>query len=241
MERLSNAIDLLGEAARRPFDQNDKRRAMELLREADGAGPLVEPVRRLVGQLDALPAGEPPRLARWAGAVRRRYVEVVERPWFARLLAAVFVLWAALSFFAVADLALSFAFDWGGAMSGYRSDELSDVTFVNWASLVSSALSAVLVAAGLVRLGRGRRVAAYRMFTYALLVAIFVTRVFAFVESQFGAVFGLAVDLVLLVTVHYMTEQERRRERARRLVSAQPALARLSSPTAAARPRRRCL
>ena len=48
---------------------------------------------------------------------------------------------------------------------------------------------------------------------HALLVAIFVARVFVFVESQFGAVFGLAVDLLLLVTVHYMIEQERRSER----------------------------
>ena len=73
----------------------------------------------------------------------------------------------------------------------------------------------MLVAVGLVRLHRRLRLDAYRMFTYALLVAIFVTRVFAFVESQFGAVFGLGVDLLLLVTVRYMSEQERHLERAR--------------------------
>ena len=39
---------------------------------------------------------------------------------------------------------------------------------------------------------------ACRLFERALLVAILFTQVFAFVESQFGAVFGLAVDLVLL-------------------------------------------
>lgn len=52
------------------------------------------------------------------------------------------------------------------------------------------------------------------MFDRALLVAIFVTRVFAFVESQFGAVFGLALDVLLWATVRYMSEQERRLERA---------------------------
>jgi len=39
----------------------------------------------------------------------------------------------------------------------------------------------------------------YRDFDRALLVAIFVTQVFAFVESEFGAVFGLGIDLFLLV------------------------------------------
>jgi hypothetical protein len=212
VDRLSNAIDLVGEAARRPFDENQKRRALELLRGADDAGPLVEPVRRLVSELDALPSSEPPRLARCAAAVRRRYRELVERPWFEPLLAWIFAVWAALSFLAVIELVLSLAFDWGGGMSGFRRDDIADLPFINWASLASSSTSAALVVVGLLRLRLHRRVAAYRMFTYALLVAIFVTRVFAFVESQFGAVFGLAVDLLLLVTVRYMTEQERREQ-----------------------------
>jgi hypothetical protein len=240
LERLSNAIDLVGEAARRPFDQNDKRRALELLRGAEGAGPLVEPVRRLVAQLDALPPGEPPRVARWAAAVRRRYFDLIERPRFRLVLDAVFALWAVLSILTVAELVLSLAFDWGGAMTGFRRDDLAHVSFVNWASLISSVVSGVLVCVGLVRLRRGRRLGAYRMFTYALLVAIFVTQVFAFVESQFGAVFGLGVDLLLLVTVHYMTEQERRRERAGALGSPQTEAAAgvLATPstTSSARP-----
>jgi hypothetical protein len=235
LERLSNAIDLVGEAARRPFDQNDKRRALELLRGAEAAGPLVQPVRRLVAELDALPPGDPPRPARWAAAARRRYFDLIERPRFRLLVDGVFALWAALSFLAVAELVLSVAFDWGGAMTGFRRDDLADLSFVNWASMISSVVSAVLVSVGLVRLHRGSRLAAYRMFTYALVVAIFVTQVFAFVESQFGAVFGLGVDLLLLVTVHYMADQERRRERARELESprAEAAMGVLPTPSTA--------
>jgi len=222
MERLSNAIDLVGEAARRPFDENEKRRALELLRGADEAGPLVEPVRRLVAELDAIPAAEPPRVTRWAAAVQGRYFAVVERPWFGPLLDWVFAVWAALSLLAVVELVLSLAFDLGGPMRGFAGDSLSALHFVNWATLVSSCVSAVLVAIGLRRMHRGARLEAYRTFTYALLVAIFVTRVFVFVESQFGAVFGLTVDLLLLLTVHYMAEQEQRRERAGELDRTSP-------------------
>ena len=220
IDRLSNAIDLVGEAARRPFDENQKRRALELLQGAEDAGPLVEPVRRLIAELEALPPTEPPRLARWGAAVRRRYFELVERPWFVRLLAWIFAAWALLSFLAVIELVLSLAVDWGGAMSGFRRDDIAHLPFINWASLASTTASAVLVVAGLLRLRRRRRVDAYRMFSYALLVAIFVTRVFAFVESQFGAVFGLAVDLLLLVTVRYMAEQEQGEKRVHELARA---------------------
>jgi hypothetical protein len=59
----------------------------------------------------------------------------------------------------------------------------------------------------------GNRVAAYRVFDRALLVSIFLTRVFSFVESQFGAVFGVGLDLLLLVTVRYAAQQEKRTER----------------------------
>ena len=61
---------------------------------------------------------------------------------------------------------------------------LGDVTFLNVASLAGSIVSLVLVVA--------------RRYERALLVGIFVTQVFAFVTSQFGAVFGLGVDLALL-------------------------------------------
>ena len=152
--------------------------------------------------------------------MRRRYFELVERPWFVRLLAWIFAAWALLSFLAVIELVLSLAVDWGGAMSGFRRDDIAHLPFINWASLASTTASAVLVVAGLLRLRRRRRVDAYRMFSYALLVAIFVTRVFAFVESQFGAVFGLAVDLLLLVTVRYMAEQEQGEKRVHELARA---------------------
>jgi hypothetical protein len=213
-ERFANALDLVGQAVRRPFDANDKRRALALLAGAEEAGPLVEPVRRMVADIEALPAGEPPRVARWAAAVRHRYFALVRRPAFRPLLAFVFGLWAIVSMLAIIELVFSVAFHWGGAMAGFRHDDIAHLPFVNWADLVSSGVSAVLVLIGLVELRRRGRLAAYGFFKDALLVSIFVTRVFAFVESQFGAVFGLAIDLLLLITVRYMIDQERRLERA---------------------------
>ena len=78
------------------------------------------------------------------------------------------------------------------------------------ASLASGFVSAVLVVRGVFELRRERREAAYRSFERALLVAIFVTQVFSFVESQFHAVFGLAIDLVLLVALRSVQADERR-------------------------------
>src|SRR5919201_1284404 len=49
---LAIGIDLVAGAARRPFGEHEKRRALEWLRGADEAGPLVEPMRRAVMELE---------------------------------------------------------------------------------------------------------------------------------------------------------------------------------------------
>ena len=212
-ERLSNAIDLIGEAARHDFDANEKRRAQEFLAGADPAHPLFQPVSRLLDELEAIPAPSPSRIARAASAVRNRYRRLIEKRWLQPLLAWIFALWALLSAVAVFELVFSVGVDLGDARHGFGSDAFGNLSFINIASLGSSAFSAVLVVVGLRRWREGDRLGAYRLFDRALLVSIFITRVFSFVESQFGAVFGVGLDLLLLTTIRYAAQQERRMER----------------------------
>jgi hypothetical protein len=209
-ERLANAIELVGEAARGRFWEPDRRRALALLDRADPTDPLVEPVRRVVEGIDAPPPEQRSWVLRWTAALRTRYFLLVERDWFRPVLALVFATWASLSVIAVFELVLSLGLHLGGAMTGYGSDAIGELHFVNVASLASSVVSAWMVLVGLRRLRAGARLDAYREFQRALLVSIFVTRVFSFVESQFAAVFGLGVDLLMLVTVSAMANQERR-------------------------------
>ena len=167
-------------------------------------------MRRVVEGIDA----PPPEQARWivrsAARVRARYLLIIEHYWFRPVVALLFAVWASGSVIAVFELVLSLGLHLGGAMAGYRSDAVDDLHVVNVASLASSVLSASIVLVGLNRLRAGARLDAYREFQRALFVSIFVTRVFSFVESQFAAVFGLAVDLLMLVTVSAMANQERR-------------------------------
>ena len=221
-ERLSNAIDLIGEAARHDFDANEKRRALEFLEGADPNHPLVGPVRRLIAELEATPAPSPSRIGRAARAVRDSYWRLIEQAWFQPVIAWLFALWALFSAVAVFELVFSVGVDLGGARHGFRSDSVGDLSFINIASLGSSAVSAILVVVGLRRWREGDRAAAYRLFDRALLVSIFITRVFSFVESQFGAVFGVGLDLLLLMTIRYAAQQERRMERGTQ-ITAQPA------------------
>jgi hypothetical protein len=210
-ERITNALDLVAEAARRHFDEHEKRRALDLLRGVDPHDPIVKLVRHLVQGVDAIPARAPGRIARFASAVRERYFRLAARPCFQPAVGWLFALWALVSIWEILVLVLSLGLHVGGAQHGFGNDQFRHLSVINIASLVSSAVSAAFVAAGQWKLRAGSRLEAYRLFDRALLVAIFVTQFFSFVESQFGAVFGLGVDLVLLGLLRYVTRQEQRR------------------------------
>jgi hypothetical protein len=208
-ERLANAIDLVGEAARRRFDERDRQRALALLAGADPTDPLVASIRRIVEELDAPPPRRPCVIS-WAADLRASCVRVVQRGWFRAAVGWIFAAWAVLSALAVFELVLPLGLHVCGAMPGYRSDAVGDLSVVNIASLISSLVSVALVAVGVRRLRKGDRLDAYRVLERAVFVSVFVTRVFAFVESQFAAVFGLAVDLLLLIIIRTMASQDRR-------------------------------
>ncbi|MEX0993601.1 MAG: hypothetical protein WDZ37_06360 [Solirubrobacterales bacterium] len=196
-EYLVNAVDTLIEVSRHDLDIAEKRRALEMLDRADQRDPLVEPLRKLIRNTDALPVKQPPRLMRFAQRVRDRYFRLVERPRFAPALSWVFGVWAVLTIVGVWSLAFSD----------------THVSFLNLCSAISSAVAAGFVLLGILQLRRRRRLKAYAMFDRALEVQIFITQVFQFIESQFGAAFGLAVAVVLLITVRYMMRREEELER----------------------------
>lgn len=227
IERISNALDLVAEAARHDLDVHEKQRALALLAEADPTDPLVEPVRMLLERLDAIEPPAPKLPERVARRARRGYLDLVERPSFDRLVIGVIVVWGALSLVLTFQLVLSIGLHLGGAQAGSVSDDVDQLSFINWASLASSTASGVLVLIGVRELRAHHRDSAYRWFERALYVSIFVTRTFAFVESQFGAVFGLAVDLVLLSSLALMRKGEREAGHG-------PAVSELSAPAPSA-------
>lgn len=211
-ERVRNAFELIAEASVGPWQAGSRAHALSLLGEVEPDHPLRQPLLRMAAGIDATPDPRPPFWTRWADGVARRYGAATQQGWFGPLVMTVFVVWALLSLIAIFALVLPVGFEEGSARDGFHSDAIGHLNFLNWGSLVSSVASTVLVFIGLSRFFRGDRAGAYTWFTRALLVSIFVTRVFSFVESQFGAVFGLGIDILLLISVQAMARQEARHD-----------------------------
>jgi hypothetical protein len=214
-EKVRNAVELIGEATRGPFKVEYRDQALSLLAEVPSSHPLCDPLVALAEDIDTQPNPDPPWYRRLADATAARYRGWTEHGWFHALFFSVFAAWALAGVVLVLGLVLSVTFSDHAARAEFERDSFGHLNFLNLASLVSTGVSCVMVAFGLVRLARRQRLDAYAWFTRALLVSIFVTRVFTFVESQFGAVFGLAIDVLLLITVQLMAQQERRRAQVR--------------------------
>ncbi|MCB0876142.1 MAG: hypothetical protein KDB46_08110 [Solirubrobacterales bacterium] len=216
---LRNAMERLGGATHGNFDARDRARTLEFLDGVDATNPMVVPLRELVHRIEAAPA---PARSRWsllAERVRRRYMEVAAKRWFVRAIVGFFAVWAAVTILNLATVIGALA------SSDVESALLEENgTFLGTAIGVSSGVAAVFVVIGLLRIRRGAREEGYEWIARGLLVSLFITQVFLFVQSQFGAVFGLGLDVVLLITVRTLARNERER-RAEQPPAAEPAAA----------------
>jgi hypothetical protein len=207
-EYLVNVVELVKEAALGDMDEASRQRALALLADADQSDPLVDSLRTMLERVPSRPTRAPSRVTRLARRARAWYFGLVERPIFDRLLVAFFTVWALASLMQIvalivwdtAGLGRIEVFRIGALITNNPLGE-NEVAFLEWLDLAASLVATGFVVTGLFRINRGRRAGAYAMFERALLVAIFFTQVFAFVHSQFAAVFGLVVDIALFVAV----------------------------------------
>ncbi len=204
---LRNAIERLGGATYRGYDARDRARTLEYLDAVDPSNPMVAPLRELTERVVALPAPERSRASLLAERIRDRYMALTERRWFGRLITTLFTIWVVLTALNVLVFLIALA-DSDVASSTLEQNGV----FLGAAIVASSAASAAFAIVGLLLIRRGRRGDGYEWLARALLVSLLVTQVFLFVQSQFGAVFGLGIDVLLLITVRAMARHERGRQ-----------------------------
>jgi hypothetical protein len=211
-EYLVNAMELAKDAATHKMDEDERRQALGFLELADQHDPAVAPLRTLLQGARVRPNREPWFGQRLLNRASEAYRRVIQNRWFIRIVTAVFVLWAFVTLLEIVSLIFTYEphlrKQHAAKIAGPITSKNGDYGFVEWANLISQLVSGLFVIWGLVLL-RKSRLAAYAMFERALLVAIFFTQVFVFIQSQFGACIGFLLDLGLLITVRFMAEQER--------------------------------
>lgn len=203
---LANALSILPSTAVGEYRKDEAIRAERLLDMADQSDPMVGRAREMFKAAAVAPSRPPSRMTRFGNRVHAAIESFTERPHFERIVITVLMFWAIAGF--VSNVALML--DLGGIQDSNGPD--IDRGVLGYGEGISSLISVGLVAFGAWKMAKGHHTTAYRYFGYALLVSILVTRVFIFIESQFAAVFGLAIDLILFAAISELASQDEKQE-----------------------------
>jgi hypothetical protein len=206
---LANAMAFLPQTVTGEFRKDELEVANALLDQADQSDPRVEQTREYFSRIAVAPSKPPSKLNRFVDRQHARITALTQRPRFKPVVITVVILWGVISLLGILDLQLDL-----GIVPQHHSDvPRQSVDFLTVARTISILVSVVFVARGVYKMRRDDRQGAYTNFGRALLVSIFVTRVFSFIEAQFGAVFGLAVDIVLYSAIAELASQDRQQKR----------------------------
>lgn len=212
-EYLLNAMRLIEESVVRDLDAEERARAREYVRR--GGGGHEEIARALDLMLDAAEPSERRReylLDKLKRIVVGVYRSAARRWWFPVVVILFFLAQLALRLLYAFILVFIVGLGWNEILDvgvvRRVVERFRHLSFVDWVEIGSSLLSGALVLWGVARIRRSR-VLAFEWFARSLLVTILVTQPFAFYKEQFSALFGLLLNVSLLVAVRFLIEQER--------------------------------
>ncbi len=214
-EYLLNALQEVANVAVNDLDREERDRALRYLARADARHPLVPRLREVLMGSELVPTPNPHPLVRLQNSAIRVYRRAAATPVFPKAIIAFFVVQLAARVVHVLTVVLRG--DLARPARGEASEfgrVVEELSFVDWAQLGSSLLSAVLVALGIVWIRRSR-IAAFRWFQRSILVSIFITQLFTFYEDQWGALTALVFNLLVLLALNFAIEHETARRSSR--------------------------
>lgn len=195
-EALANVLNRLEGAVEGRMGASARQELLLLLEEADSANPMTVSLRRYIREVDVLESsGSNPYLVLRDGFLRH-YRRIAASLWFGRAVIAFFVFQTAVQLVLGAFL-----------LGGFRVLAPQGLTFAEGAQLAASAVAGLLILWGLVLIRRSR-LRAYPWLLRGVLVNIFVTQVFVFLEYQLAGLSGLFWNILLYLALRFMQEGE---------------------------------
>jgi len=212
LEYLINAIRELEEIALHGMDVESKRRILSYLARSRTDHPVFSSFQNAVVLAKPLPARSLSFIPRWKTALTDYYRKIAYTRAFRLGMVIFFLVQFVVSASYVITLVFFRGLGWEQVLDikvfNRIALQLENLAFIDWAELASSLASAVFIFLGILFLTRDRHTS-LRMFERATLISIFFTQVFIFYREEFGALLGLALNLLILAALRFMLEKER--------------------------------
>jgi hypothetical protein len=231
-EKLANVFELIKQGSINGLNKEEQQTLLSLLDQCDVKDPYFEHLKEMLDHVKIIDTRRPHALNRLKSWLDDVYQKIITRWWFGGVVITIvewpwnlilgigagsIILLALLQFWksripnlqiplSVGVVSASLFMAW--AVFVNRSNIA--LPFAEWAQLVTSSMTAILIMAGSIFMARSR-LAAYMMYHRAILVSILLTQIFAFYQYQFYALFSLTLNILILFGLRYMITRERLR------------------------------
>jgi len=205
---LANAMAFLPQTVTGEFGKDELAVANSLLDQSDQSDPRVGRTRAYFAEIAVAPTKPPSKASLFIDRMHARITALTLRPKFGPVVITIVIAWGVISLLGILDL----QFDLGVEVQDHSKVPHESVDFLTVARTLSILTSVVFIGIGIYKMRKDDHQAAYSNFGRALLVSIFVTRVFSFVEAQFGAVFGLLLDVILYSAIAELASQDKQQK-----------------------------
>jgi hypothetical protein len=212
-EFLLNTLRETEEVVLHDMDKEERDRALEFLDKSKSDEPIALSLRKTLEDTTLIPLPSPTQYQEVKKFFHSFYQKIISLPYFNVAIISFFIAQFIIKLFYIIVLIFFWGLGWNQILDiGIFQKifiKISNLTFINWAELLSSLVSGALVFIGIWYL-RKSKLMAYRMFERSVLLSIFITQVFLFYRDQFAATTGLLFNLLIYWALRFMIEREKR-------------------------------
>lgn len=200
-EYLMNALELLGEGVQNDMDAEEKKTFLSFLKNANVTSTHAKITKHLIAlsdDLEEVQSSESGIVKKFLIQSQTQFNRFVQSPLMGGIILGFFIINALLYILSVVLIALAI-------FTGreYTIDLPSQYISLAFGEIISTTASAVLIIIGVLVL-KFSRYTSYLFFKYSILVSILITQFFVFYREQVSAVFGLLLNVFILLTLNYM-------------------------------------
>lgn len=201
-EYLMNALHLLEEAISNDMDKEENDKYREFLKNSGDSHYLT---KQLLGMSEKLTihVSKPSQLFIVFKSMSGIINKFLQSALFQKIVIGVFILHFLASLF-TAFLLIFFTLNNTPSVLNPIQERY---IYVGWGEFIATVVSAVLSISGVIFLIFSRE-KAYMFFKYSVLVSILLTSFFGFYRIQFAALFGLCINVILLIGINNMISQK---------------------------------
>ncbi len=187
-----NALEFSKEAFIDDLDARERDRVLDFLDKSGMQTPLAAALRQVLLAYQPPVAGGVGFWQRTKQVVRGIYGWAVQKAWFNQ---------------SIVMFAIAYSL---GTMAWSVWDIFHSATYASWGQMLFSMVSAwlAIISANLL-IRKHKRQEAYEMLKRAVMVSLFLTQFFLYINQQLSATVGLCINLVIFFVLQYLIEQEK--------------------------------